>query len=145
MVKRMMSYARVIDTLGVDQTLFTGGQQGLMFTAAEQSGLSITVIPVTGGTIPISGGLIGSGLSYRDSLVVNGAGHLMVTMWGELHEYYRIVNSNQLEVIVGSPVNVGTSGTIGTYSTSEGEDVWIPAGIYTDNNYSINYPTVTWS
>lgn len=145
MVKRIMSYSRVIDTQGTDKTLFTGGQQGLLFIASEQSGLTIKISPSAGGTITTSGELIGSGLAFGDSLVVNGVGHLMVSMWGELQEYYRLVNTNQLEVIVASPVTVESSGTIGTYTVVSGETVVLPAGIYDDNNYSINYPTVTWS
>ncbi len=145
MVKRIMSYSRVIDTQGGDQTLFTGGPQGVLFTASEQSGLSIKISPSAGGTITTSGVLTGSGLAFGDSLIVNGVGHLVVSMWGELQEYYRLVNTNQLEVIVGSPVTVGTPGTIGAYTAVEGQEVWVPAGIYDDNNYSIDYPTVTWS
>ena len=145
MVKRIMSYSRVIDTQGVDQTLFTGGQQGVLFTTSEQSGLTIKISPSAGGLIATSGVLTGSGIAFGDSLVVNGTGHLVVSMWGELQEYYRLVNANQLEVIVGSPVTVGSTGSIGSYSTTAGQELWIPAGIYTDNNYSVNYPTVTWS
>ena len=48
-------------------------------------------------------------------------------------------------MIVASPVIVESSGTIGTYTVVSGETVVLPAGIYDDNNYSINYPTVTWS
>ena len=145
MVKRIMSYSRVIDTQGVDQILFTGGQQGVLFTASEQSGLTIKISPSAGGTITTSGVLTGSGLAFGDNLVVNGVGHLVVSMWGELQEYYRIVNVNQLEVIVGSPVTVGSSGTIGGYTASSGQEVWIPAGIYSDNDYFINHPNVIWS
>lgn len=144
MVKTIMSYSRVIDTQGLDQILFTGGQQGLLFTASEQSGLTIKITPSSGGTIITSGVLTGSGLGFGDSLVVNGVGHLMASMWGELQEYYRLVNTNQLEVIVGSPVTVGSSGTIGNYTVVSGDTVVLPAGIYDDNTYSINYPTVTW-
>ena len=145
MVKMIMSYSRVIDTQGSDQIIFTGGQQGLLFTFSEQSGLTIKITPSSGGTITTSGVLTGSGLSFGDSLVVNGVGHLMASMWGELREYYRLVNTNQLEVIVGSPVTVGSSGTIGGNTVVSGDTVVLPAGIYDDNNYSINYPTVTWS
>lgn len=145
MVKMIMSYSRVIDTQGSDQILFTGGQEGLLFTSSEQSGLTIKITPSSGGTITTSGVLTGSGLSFGDSLVVSGVGHLMASMWGDLREYYRLVNTNQLEVIVGSPVTVGSSGMIGNYTVVSGETVRIPAGIYDDNNYSINYPTVTWS
>ena len=79
MVKRIMSYSRVIDTQGADKTLFTGGQQGLLFTASEQSGLTIKISPSAGGTITTSGELIGSGLALGDSLMVNGVGHLMAS------------------------------------------------------------------
>lgn len=144
MVKRIMTYSRVIDTQGADQAIFTGGQQGVLFTASEQSGLTIKVSPSAGGIITTSGVLTGSGIAFGDSLLVNGIGHLVVSMYGELQEYYRLVNSNQLEVIIGSPVSVGSSGTIGGYTATEGQDVWIPAGIYTDNDYSITYNTVTW-
>ena len=145
MVKTIMSYSRVIDTQGVDQTLFTGGPQGLLFTASEQSGLTIKITPSSGGTITTSGILTGAGLGFGDSLVVNGAGYLVTAMWGELREYYRLVNTNQLEVIVASSVTVGSSGMIGAYPAVSGEAIFVPAGIYSDNNYSINYPTVTWS
>lgn len=141
-----MSYSRVLDTSGSDQTLFTGGQQGVLFTAFEQSGFTVKINPSSGGSITTAGLLTGSGLSFGDSLVVNGSGHILLSMWGELSQYYRIVNTNQLEVIVGSPIIVAKTGTIGSIETTQGESVWIPAGIYSDNTYSLNSSLeVTWS
>jgi hypothetical protein len=146
MTKRIMSYSRVIDTQGSDQTLFSGGQQGVLFTAFEQSGLSVKINPSTGGVITTSGLLTGSGLSFGDNLVVNGAGHIILSMWGELSQYYRLVNTNQLEVIVGSPIVVAKTGLIGSVSTTTGLVSWVPAGIYTDHTYSINSSLeVSWS
>lgn len=142
-----MSYSRVIDTLGVDVTLFSGGNQGVLFTASEQNGLTIKIAPSSGGSITTSGILTGSGLSLNDSLVVNGAGHLILSMWGELNDYYRIVNTDQLEVIVGSPVIFNRFGTVGGISvTSDAAGFWIPAGVYSDHDYSISGSgVVTWS
>lgn len=144
-MKRLLSYARVINTNGADYELFTGGPQGITFLAVNVTGLTFKLSISSGGTIPFSENSIGSGMSFGDKLLANGNGHVHISMWGELKEYYRIVELNKLEVIVGSPITVASAGRIGDIPSDTSKPTWVPANIYQDNDYSIdNNGVVTW-
>lgn len=144
-MKRLLSYARVINTNGDDKDLFTCGTQGIIFLAINVTGLTFKLSLSSGGVIPFSEDSIGSGMSFGDTLIANGDGYVHISMWGELQEYYRIVNLDNLEVIVGSPIPVDSIGQIGNITSDLSKPIWVPANIYTDNKYSIdNFGVVTW-
>lgn len=144
-MKRLLSYARVINTNGIDNELFTCGPQGIIFLAVNVTGLTFNISLSSGGVIPFSPNSIGSGMSFGDKLIANGDGYVHISMWGELQEYYRIVNVNNLEVIVGSPIPVASVGSIGNIPIDSNKTIWVPANVYEDNVYSIdNEGVVTW-
>lgn len=144
-MKRILSYSRVINTDGEDNELFTCGPQGLIFVGINSTGLNFKLSLSSGGVIPFSENSIGFGMSFGDTLIANGDGHVYISMWGELREYYRLVNLDNLEVIVGSPIPVDSIGQIGDIPSDRSKPIWVPANIYTDNKYSIDDEgVVTW-
>lgn len=137
-MKQILTYSN-FNVDGLNINLFTAGHQGLIFTQARFSGLTLAqTAPNSGGSMPMSGDLIGQGLGFGHSLVASGTGSITVTMYGELQEYYRIINSSQLEVIVGYPVPFQTNGVISGYTTVVGEATWLPQGVYTGYTFSVN-------
>lgn len=144
-MKRLLSYSRVINTNGIDNELFTCGPLGITFLAVNVSGLTFKLSLSSGGVIPFSENSIGFGMALGDTLLVNGDGYVHISMWGELREYYRLVNSNNLEVIIGSPIPVASEGQIGNIRSDLNKPIWVPANIYDDNVYSIDDEgVVTW-
>lgn len=146
-MKNIYTYSRgSINTGGVDKILLTGGKEGLIFTAVTNLGLTLKLwaegddLPVT-----LTGSPVGLGLGWGDRLLANGTGSLAVTFWGSLDSTVQIVNTNQLEVIVGSPVEFAKSGTVGGVAVSTSNPVWIKPGIYTNYAFSLDANgKVTW-
>jgi hypothetical protein len=139
-MKNIYTYSRgSITTSGVDKTLFTGGREGLIVTAVTNLGLTLKLwaegdnLPVT-----LTGSLVGLGLGWGDKLLANGTGSLAVTFWGSLDSTVQIVNTNQLEVIVGAPVDFAKAGTVGGVAVSASSPIWMRPGIYTDYAFSLD-------
>lgn len=148
MTKQIYTYSRGnIDTGGSDMELFTGGYTGLIFTKSTNIGLTLKMWSEGDDSIvPVSGSIVGLGLGYGDKLFANGVGSLAITFWGELESIYRIVNTDELEVLVGGQITFGQSGNaLGGLSISSNVPVWVKPGIYADRAYSLNSSNqVTW-
>jgi hypothetical protein len=146
-MKGIYTYSRgSINASGIDKTLFTGGKEGLIVTAVTNLGLTLK-LRAAGDNLPvtITGSLVGLGLGYGDKLIANGVGSLAVTFYGSLESTIQIVNTNQLEVLVGSQVTFANSGTVGTTQVTANTPVWLKPGIYTNQAFIINSDnTVTW-
>jgi len=137
-MKQILTYSN-FNINATDINLFTAGTEGLIFTASASIGISFKIqAPNGGGTMVISGDLIGKGLGYGHSLLASGNGDVHLTMYGTLSEYYRIINTDELEVVVGYPVPFNENGSDGSYTFSSGETTWLPQGVYTGNSYSLD-------
>lgn len=120
--------------------LFTGGYTGLIFTKSTNVGLTLKMWSEGDDAIvPISGSIVGLGLGYGDKLFANGVGSLAITFWGELESIYRIINTNQLEVIVGGQIRFGLSGNaVGGLDITRNIPIWVKPGVYSDREYIID-------
>lgn len=137
-MKQILTYSN-FNINGTSVPLFTAGQQGLLFTQARLTGLTLVQqAPNSGGTMAMTGDLIGQGMGFGHTLLATGNGDISVTFYGELDEYYRLVNTDQLEVIVGYPVPFSTSGTTSGYTTTAGEVTWLPQGVYSGHSFAID-------
>jgi len=146
-MKGIYTYSRGnLDTQASDLNLFTAGKEGLIFTAESRLGVDLKLKSgFDNSVVTYTGSIVGSGLGYGDSLLANGTGSLVVTFWGSLETTARIVNTSDLEVIVGSLVRFGNNGTVGTNTvTTDVGGSWVLPGLYSDHTYSINNGIVTW-
>lgn len=137
-MKQILTYSN-FNINATDLNLFTAGPEGLIFTASASIGVSFKIqAPNGGGTMVLSGDLIGKGLGYGHSILASGNGDVHLTMYGTLEEYYRVINTDELEVVVGYPVPFNSNGTDGSYTFTTGNTTWLPQGVYTGNSYSLD-------
>lgn len=145
-MKEIITYTRATINTTTDLTLFTAGGSGLLFTAVNATGLTLKAGLARGGTILLPTNPVGSGLGYGDSLIVTGTGDILITMWGQLEETYRI-NGTALEVLVATPIPFANTGVIGGVNVEASKTVLIKPGFYTDRAYryvSTTDRTITW-
>lgn len=144
-MKEIITYTRAGINSSSDLVLFKAGKSGVLFTAVTATGLTLKAGLARGGTVLLPSNPIGAGLGYGDSLLVSGIGDILITMWGELEETYRI-NGTALEVLVATPIPYAKTGTIGDVAVTANQTVLTKPGIYTDKVYRFDTGTrkVNW-